>query len=114
MEELKRLTQELIDLCLLRGEPNEMYSSDQMDKMILDKQEEMRELIEYQRQIGANEFGEKMRKRYSKTADKFYTQFADRIYYKDKDGQECGLDIQTLWYFRTNEMITEENNSQNK
>lgn len=65
----------------------------------------IRKFIERQRQIGANQFGDKMRKRYDKTANEFYSQFAKTIYYRDKDGQEHHLDIQTLWYFRTNEML---------
>jgi len=52
-------------------------------------------------------FGDRMRKRYNKKAEEFYAQFADEIYYK-KDGIEYGLDIQTLWWFRTNEWIKDQ------
>jgi hypothetical protein len=65
----------------------------------------IREFIEKQRQIGERQFGDKMVKRYNKTANEFYSQFANTIYYQDKNGQETHLDIQTLWYFRTNEML---------
>lgn len=63
--------------------------------------------IKRQRYIGEYLFGDKIRKRYNKTADEFYKQFADEVFYR-KDGVECGLDIQTLWYFRTNDMLKEE------
>ena len=67
----------------------------------------IKEFIRRQRLIGENQFGNKMRKRYDKTAKEFYDQFADKVYY-EKNGVKYGLDIQTLWYFRTNDMIKDE------
>lgn len=65
--------------------------------------------IEKQRLIGEQRFGEKMRKRYNKTVEDFYSKFTDGIFYIDKVTKEkVGLDLQTIWYFRTNEMLREE------
>jgi len=65
----------------------------------------IKEFIQKQRYIGECSFGKRMRDNYSKRADDFYNQFAETVYYKDKDGTEIGLDIKTLWWFRTNEML---------
>lgn len=47
MEEiLKKLESEYLDLLLLRSEPNEMYSSEQMDEMINSKRKEIINNIE--------------------------------------------------------------------
>ncbi len=43
--ELKRLEAEYLELLILRSEPNEMYSSSTMDKMISDKRQEICNLI---------------------------------------------------------------------
>lgn len=69
--------------------------------------ERIREFVQRQRLIGEHEFGDKMVKRHNKRATEFYKQFADAVYYK-KDGVEYGLDIQTLWWFRTNEWLYED------
>lgn len=42
MKTLDHLTKELIVLCQMRSEPNEMYSSDQMDQMINEKKQEIK------------------------------------------------------------------------
>lgn len=70
----------------------------------------IKDFIRRQRQIGENEFAQRMIKRYNKTAKEFYDQFADQVFYINKDGEKIGLDIQTLWYFRTNEMLREMSN----
>ena len=45
----------------------------------------IKEFIRRQRYIGESEFGDKIRKRYDKTAKQFYERFADKVFYKIKD-----------------------------
>lgn len=45
MEKLKQLVVELAEIKLLRQEPNEMYSSETMDKMIDEKKNEIVDII---------------------------------------------------------------------
>ncbi len=67
----------------------------------------IKEFIRRQRLIGEHQFAQKILKRYNKSAEEFYKKYADNVYY-EKDGQKVGLDIQTLWYFRTNDLIKSE------
>lgn len=67
----------------------------------------IREFIQKQRSIGEHLFAKRLMGNYGKRADEFYDQFADSVYYRDKDGNEIGLDIKTLWWFRWNEFASQ-------
>ena len=79
------------------------YASQQMPSV-----KRIREFIKRQRYVGECQMGDKMRKRHGKSAKEFYDQFADEVFYTDKNGNKIGLDIQTLWHFRTKDMLIEE------
>ena len=81
----------------------ESYASQQMPSV-----KRIREFIKRQRYVGECQMGDKMRKRHGKSAKEFYDQFADEVFYTDKNGSKIGLDIQTLWHFRTKDMLIEE------